>query len=96
MAPAHHILEAVTIAFPVLASHTTLADADTANEDSLTSIVLAQCLHVHDCARERMSAQGNMDPAITQMIEAGWAGLGNVKRRTKIFRAMKLHRMHRN
>lgn len=73
MAPTHSILAGLTITFLILTSHGTLADADIANEDSLASAVLGLCLHEQDCIRERMSAEG-MDPAITQMIEAGWTG----------------------
>ena len=74
MAPTRYILVGVTIAFLAVARHGTLADTDIANEDSLVSAFLAQCLHMQDCARERMATEGSMDPALVQMIETRMTG----------------------
>lgn len=74
MVPTHSILVGVAIVVSALASHSTLADANIANEDSLASAFLAQCLHMQDCARERIATEGNMDPALVQMIETRMTG----------------------
>ena len=74
MVPTRYIFVGVTIAVLALTSHGTLAEADIANEDSLASAFLAQCLQMQDCAIERMATEGSMDPALVQMIETRMTG----------------------